>query len=73
MLFDVSTPLGFRVHTNMSYWEIIVSINHPACKDVREMCRLRLGFPMKQGGAEVTQGLFCFIEPRVRIVGYALS
>ena len=30
MLFDVMTPLGFRVHVTRAYWELIVRINHPA-------------------------------------------
>jgi hypothetical protein len=29
LLFDVLTPLGFRVHLTRSYWEMIISIKHP--------------------------------------------
>ncbi len=29
LLFDVPTPLGFRVHVTLQYWEFIVSIKHP--------------------------------------------
>jgi hypothetical protein len=30
MLFDVPTPLRFRVHTTLSYWDLIVTMKHPA-------------------------------------------
>ncbi len=29
LLFEVQTPLGFRVRTTRSYWELIVRIKHP--------------------------------------------
>lgn len=29
-LFDVMTPLGFRVHVTRSYWDVIVTMKHPA-------------------------------------------
>jgi hypothetical protein len=39
-LFDVSTPLGFSVHVTHNYWELIVTIKHPAMQgrqlDVQE-------------------------------------
>ena len=43
MLFDVPTPLGFRVHASGSYWEMIVSVKHPVMRgrenDVAEVLR----------------------------------
>jgi hypothetical protein len=29
LLFEVLTPLGFRVRVSHSYWELIVTIKHP--------------------------------------------
>ena len=29
LLFEVLTPLGFRVRVTRAYWEIIVTIKHP--------------------------------------------
>jgi len=29
-LFDVMTPLDFRVHVTRSYWDVIVTMKHPA-------------------------------------------
>jgi hypothetical protein len=28
-LFEVPTPIGFRVHVSRSYWELIVTVKHP--------------------------------------------
>lgn len=30
ILFEVFTPLGFRVHVTRRYWEVITTIKHPA-------------------------------------------
>ncbi len=30
LVFDVLTPLGFKVRVTASYWELIVTIKHPA-------------------------------------------
>jgi hypothetical protein len=42
-LFDVLTPLGFRVRVIREYWELIVTIKHPAMQgretDVQETLR----------------------------------
>jgi len=40
MLFEVLTPLDFRVRVTRSYWKLIVSVKHPAMRgreaDVRD-------------------------------------
>ncbi len=35
LLFDVATPLGFRVYTTRTYWEYIISIKHPYIKGMK--------------------------------------
>jgi hypothetical protein len=30
LLFEVDTPLGFRVRVGRAYWEFLVSVKHPA-------------------------------------------
>lgn len=41
LLFEVLTPLGFRVCVTRAYWELIVTIKHPVMagreKDVKEV------------------------------------
>lgn len=43
MLFEVQTPLGFRVRVTRSYWQLIVTIKHPVMAgreaDVQETLR----------------------------------
>jgi hypothetical protein len=40
ILFEVDTPLGFRVRVTVEYWNLIVTIKHPAMagreKDVQD-------------------------------------
>ena len=40
-LFNVMTPLGFRVRVTRSYWELIVTVKHPAMagheKEIRQV------------------------------------
>jgi hypothetical protein len=33
ILFEVSTPLSFRVHVTHSYWEFIVTVKHPVMRE----------------------------------------
>jgi len=44
LLFDVETPLGFKVHVTRTYWEIIITIKHPVMAgredDIRETLQL---------------------------------
>ena len=33
ILFEVSTPLGFRVRVTRDYWELIVPVKHPVMRE----------------------------------------
>ena len=33
ILFEVSTPLGFRVRVTRDYWELIVTVKHPVMRE----------------------------------------
>ena len=41
--FDALTPLGFRVHVTRAYWDLIITVKHPAMagreNDVQETLR----------------------------------
>ena len=43
LLFEVLTPLGFRVRVTCAYWELIISVKHPVMAgrehDVQETLR----------------------------------
>lgn len=36
LLFEVVAPLGFRVRVTRDYWELIVTVKHPAMKGREE-------------------------------------
>ena len=43
ILFEVETPLGFRVRVTVEYWQVIVTIKHPVMlgreADIQEVLR----------------------------------
>lgn len=43
IIFEVETPLGFRVRTSVDYWELITTIKHPVMRgrehDVQQTLR----------------------------------
>jgi hypothetical protein len=45
ILFEIDTPLGFRVRTTVHYWELIVTIKHPIMQGRIEDVRLTLSEP----------------------------
>jgi hypothetical protein len=45
LLFDIETPLGFRVRVTLAYWEIITTIKHPVMEGREEEVRNTLKDP----------------------------
>lgn len=45
ILFDVETPLGFRVRTTASYWNLITTVKHPIIKGREVDIQAVLGKP----------------------------
>lgn len=45
ILFEVMTPLGFRVHVTRTYWKLIVDIKHPVMAGREEDVRKTLEHP----------------------------
>jgi hypothetical protein len=45
ILFEVETPLGFRVRTTVGYWNQITTVKHPIMADRLEAVRLALVSP----------------------------
>lgn len=56
-LFDVPTPLGFRVHVPRSYWAVIVTEKHPAMSgreaDVEQTLREPMEIRVSRGDPSV--------------------
>lgn len=44
-MFEVMTPLGFRVHVTETYWTIITSIKHPVMAGKMTSVQAVLEFP----------------------------
>jgi hypothetical protein len=45
VLFDVATPLGFRVRTTVRYWALIAEVKHPNMRDRLSAVQLALASP----------------------------
>ncbi len=45
LLFEVLTPLGFRVHVTHRYWQLIVSVKHPVMLGQEEKVKQALTNP----------------------------
>jgi hypothetical protein len=45
ILFEVSTPLGFRLRVTRSYWELITTIKHPVMAGQESMVKNALETP----------------------------
>ncbi len=45
LLFEVSTPLGFKVRVSRAYWEVIVTIKHPIMAGCEAVVRDVLASP----------------------------
>ena len=45
LLFEVLTPLGFRVHVTRRHWQLIVSVKHPVMQGQEQKVRHTLTHP----------------------------
>jgi hypothetical protein len=45
ILFEVDTPLGYRVRTTISYWALITTVKHPAIRGREQDVQTTLRHP----------------------------
>jgi hypothetical protein len=45
LLFEASTPLGFKVRVTGEYWKLIVSVKHPVMSGRKENVKMALDKP----------------------------
>jgi hypothetical protein len=45
ILWEVSTPLGFRVRVTRAYWEVIITIKHPVMAERQADVQVALASP----------------------------
>lgn len=60
LFFDVKTPLGFRVRTTLSYWNIITMVKHPVMRGKESKVKKALEHPeeIRQSRKDPTVFLF---------------
>ncbi len=63
LLFDVMTPLGFRVRVTREYWELIVTVKHPAMKGREEDVQATLESPTEIRQSKSDAQVFLFYKP----------
>ena len=63
LLFDVLTPLGFRVHATRTYWELIITIKHPVMAGHEENVRETLRNPDEVRQSKSDPKVYLFYKP----------
>lgn len=65
-IFDVKTPLGFRVRTTRSYWDIIATLKHPAMRGREASVKAALDDPDEVRQSQKDPGVFLFYKATAR-------
>jgi hypothetical protein len=85
LLFDVLTPLGFRVHVTRAYWQLIVTIKHPIMAGREDAVKAVLTTPdeVRQSKSDLSVYLFykaerssrwvCAVSKRLGDDGYLIT
>jgi hypothetical protein len=62
-LFEIDTPLGFRVRVSPSYWDVIVQIKHPVMAGHEEDVRDTLRNPCEIRLSKMDPSVYLFYRP----------
>ena len=85
LLFEVETPLGFKVRVNHGYWELIVTIKHPVMAGREREVQEALANPneIRQSRRDTAVYLFysverlgrriCAVAKRLNGVGFLIT
>jgi hypothetical protein len=60
LLFDVETPLGFRVRVTRTYWDLITTIKHPAMMGREKEVETTLSAPAEIRRSQSDPEVFLF-------------
>jgi hypothetical protein len=63
LLFEVETPLGFRVRVTRTYWELIITVKHPVMKGREADVRETLQAPDEIRVSKRDPNVFLFYKP----------
>ena len=72
LFFEVMTPLGFRVRVTHAYWELIVTIKHPAKAGREEDVKKTLEQPDEIRQSRSDQNVYLFYKANVKSAGHVL-
>jgi hypothetical protein len=64
LLFDVMTPLGFRVRVTRASWDLIVSVKHPAMLGQEEEVQKTLAEPSEVRLSKRDGDVYLFYRPQ---------
>jgi len=64
LLFEILTPLGFRVHVTHRYWQLIVSIKHPVMLGQEEKVKQALTDPEEIRLSRSDPAVYLFYTPK---------
>jgi hypothetical protein len=65
ILFEVSTPLGFRVRVTRVYWEFIVTVKHPVMRERKTAVQDVLQTPDEVRQSRSDPAVFLFYRAEV--------
>jgi hypothetical protein len=63
LLFEVLTPLGFRVRVTRAYWELIVTVKHPVMAGREHDVRETLQHPSEIRQSTSDLAVYLFYKP----------
>lgn len=63
VLFEVLTPLGFRVRVTRAYWELIVTVKHPAMAGHEQDVKEALQHPSEIRQSRSDADVYLFYKP----------
>lgn len=62
LLFEVMTPLGFRVRVSRSYWNLIISIKHPVMAGHENEVKSALQYPEEVRQSNMDSSVYLFYK-----------
>lgn len=63
ILFEVQTPLGFRVRVTRAYWELIVTVKHPVIAGHEKEIQVLLQSPSEIRKSRSDMNVYLFYNP----------
>ena len=63
LLFEVPTPLGFRVRVTRSYWELIITVKHPVMAGRENDVKDALENPGEIRQSRIDPAVYLFYKP----------